>query len=231
MSTRKSVEPVDAINAEVVGEDPWANQESLLNVNPWDNLNEVDTFSASAILETKVRLIGVPLIVTKVVYRTGAFRRGKEVLPDDYASLEAVTAPERDRLYLPDRIERIRKRALESLPGNVAAKLGFVVEDYVGPSDFVVINDSSTGIKRQITAYLAHKHLILPGNITELPPLDDLKGNLGENVYDQNRDEWKYGADKATKGFDVQALFRSGLRISGYTNDMNQEGTATFYLA
>jgi hypothetical protein len=144
-----------------------------------------------------------------------------------------VTAPERDRLYVPDKIRRIRSKAADDMTGALQSKVGFHVEDFVGPNEFVVVNDSSTGIKRQITAYLSHKGMIQPSlaGTVELPAIDDLKGGLGENVFDQNRDEWASGSQWATDGINVTLMCRQGLRVSAYENDLSAEGNATFYLA
>lgn len=238
MVNRKSADETadDIVDAEVVGEKEVAKvaprQSSLFGrESVWDDLGDADVYAASAELVTKVQLIGVPFVVTKVVYRQGAFTRGNEVIPDDYVSLEAVTAPLSSNLYVRSKIEARRQKALDDMDGKMARKLGFTVEDYVDPEEFVVINDSSTGVKRQITGYLSHKHLIVPGNVEELPPLDAMSGELGSNVFDQNRDEWKSGSEAATKGISVKVVFRQGLRVSAYENEKNAEGSVTFYLA
>ena len=191
----------------------------------------------SAYLEGKARLIGVPFAIVSVHYRTGAYKRPKEVFPADFVSVEGYTAPLTNRLYNPATIKRLRERARDSLTGAQIAKLGFEVDDYAEPGDKVVINDSSTGIYRQITSYLAYKKFIkvsLPKNAPKdaEPQYDDLKGTLGSNLFDQSRDEWAEGKDVATQGIYLPnaLVARQGLRVSGYENDSTQEG-ATFYHA
>jgi len=187
----------------------------------------------SALLEGKARLIGVPFAIVKVFYRTGAYKRPNEVFPADFVSVEGYTAPRTNRLYNPETILRLRKRARDSLTGAQITKIGFDEEDYAGPGDLVVINDSSTGVYRQITAYLAHKGYIKPRFPKDVEPAyEDLKGSLGQNVFDQGRDEWLEGKELATAGISLPnaLVARQGLRVSGYENDSTQEG-ATFYLA
>lgn len=217
---------VETVDAEVVDESP--RRFGVANV--WDEIGQADVYQASAELTTKVRLIGVPFVVTKAHYRTGAFTRPNEVFPDDYVSLEAVTPPANHPLWDERKIARLRQKAHDDMEGKLARKLEFTVDDFVGPEEFVVINDSSTGVKRQFTGYLAHKGLIVL-DIEKLPELDSMSGSIGENAFDQNRDEWKSGKEAATSGIPVRVVFKQGLRVSAYENEANADGSVTFYLA
>lgn len=195
-------------------------QEPLAPVEAvWQNPQEFDQLTAGAILETKLRLIGVPFVITNVTYRPGAYKRRGEIMPDDYVSLEVHTAPEAEYRN----VVRLREKAAESLPQ-------FDANDFVMPESFVVVNDSSTGIKRQITGYLAHKGLV-GVDADELPELNELMGALGTNVFDQNTDEWKFGRERALKGINTRLICWRGLRASVYEIENASESSVTFYLA
>lgn len=150
-------------------------------------------------------LAGVPHLITRVTYRKGDFAR-------HYVSCEVVLAPR-------NVMER-RRVNLATLPFD--------------PGDLVVYNDGSTGIRRQVTAYLYAKGFIsLPEPITE-------GGKAGESSFDLSPDEWAgvNGGDlrftpegEAVYTANVRIFAKRGIRISdGYENEWTKDGK-TRYLA
>lgn len=95
----------------------------------------------------------------------------------------------------------------------------------------LVINDSGTGIRRQMVRYLTHKGIIDPGKGEEAG---------SETRYDNKCWTWELLGDNADITFNeestatvtvdgIKMLAKKGLRESTYVND-NGEGT-TYYLA
>lgn len=154
-------------------------------------------------------LENVPFVITRVVFRKGVVKNGEQAA---YASCEIVVAPE----------EVLKKRRvnLDNLPFE--------------PGSQVIFNDGSTGIYRQIVAYLAATGRIsIPGTLPE-------QGAYGESRYDVPPTEWEhFHAGTVTfdgDGFpcytiDVRLSCPRGLRLSEYTNDYNPSGSKTRYLA
>lgn len=176
-------------------------------VDDWDTL----TASADEALghelisgEAADKLIGVPFVITRVSFREGTQRAGA-LYRDDYVSCEAVVAPKNVLA------ERARKGRMN-------------LDDIsVDPGEHIIFNDGSTGIYRQIVAYLAGK-----GFIT-LPDGPEA-GGKGETIYDLPRSQWDDGEDDATNGINIRLLCPRGLRYSEYSNDYTQDGK-TRYIA
>lgn len=154
--------------------------------------------------EAADKLIGVPHLITRVIFREGILRKG-ETYKDDYVSCEAVVAPE----------EVIKQR-------HVRGRLN-VSEISVDPGEHIVYNDGSTGIYRQIVKYLAAKGLI------ELPEGPDA-GGKGESRYDLPRSQWIEGEEAATEGINIRLYCPRGLRYSEYSNEYTEDGK-TRYIA
>lgn len=157
-------------------------------------------------------LVGVPFLIYRVVTRPGIVRRIKtgESKQFDYVSCELV---------LCDEAEMKRRRVdLSMLP--------------FAPGDQVVFNDGSTGIWRQIVAYLhARGFITLPDGPTE--------GPSGESIYDLPVADWSginigklnVGDDgHASYTADVRLFCPRGLRVSEYSNEFNPDGSKTRYL-
>ena len=99
----------------------------------------------------------------------------------------------------------------------------------------VVFNDGSTGIYRQVVAYLAGKEIIrLPEPITP-------EGSYGQSSYDLPPREWAAirggtvsqpddDPNWVNAEFNVRIKCPRGLRVSDYTNDYNPNGSRTRYL-
>lgn len=162
--------------------------------------------------ETADRLIGVPFIITRVVFREGVQRKGAK-WRDDFVSCEAVVAPEniltdkakRGKLINPATGERV---AVDELP--------------VEPDEHIIFNDGSTGIYRQIMMYLSQKGLIiLPDKLPEM-------GGKGESRYDLPRSEWAEGSQNGTNGIPVRLYAPRGLRYSEYQNDYTEDGKTRY---
>ena len=215
------VKKEDVVEAEEVAENlPAAQQESLPGYGSaskaWDDLESADIVEGSDLESDKEQLVGVPFIITKVFFRDGKYMRPGESIPDDFVSVELVTAPENFKGW--KKVERKR----EAYPG-------IPKETEIGPDEQIVINDSSTGIKRQVVQYLHAKGLI---TVDESTPRDhsDLSGTLGESPFDADRATLLEGANEAEKGIEVRLVCPRGLRVSFYENDFTPEGK-TFYLA
>lgn len=195
---------------------PGPQQEYLPASRAWDDEDSVDVVEGSDLESDKEQLVGVPFIITKVFFRDGKFLSHGEQMPDDFVSIELVTAPASSPLW-----KKVARKRL--------AYPGIPEETEVGPDEQIVINDSSTGIKRQVVQYLHAKKLV---TVDEETPRDfgDLSGSLGESPFDANRATLLEGASAAEKGIPVRLKCPRGLRVSFYENDYTPEGR-TFYLA
>jgi hypothetical protein len=160
-------------------------------------------------------LVGVPLLITRVVYRVGV-QRVNVPWRDDYVSAECRVAPLK---VITMQMPKILARRGNKFIGDKNA--------LPDPADQLVINDGSTGFYRQITQYLEAKELIDLGD--DFP----VEGNKGECRYDLPRSEWLAGAEEATAGFDISLKCPRGLRYSEYQNDFTAPGESaiTWYIA
>lgn len=158
--------------------------------------------------EAADKLIGVPFLITRVVWRPGVQRQGVPYR-DDYVSCEAVVAP---REILAERAHRGRLN-LDDIS--------------VDPDEHIVFNDGSTGIYRQIVAYCATKRYII------VPELLPDEGGKGESRLDLPRSEWTAGQESATDGINIRLKCPRGLRYSEYDSEYTAEGVfaKTRYIA
>lgn len=150
-------------------------------------------------------LVGVPFIITRVTFRRGIKRNGYQAA---YVSCEAVIAPESEL--------RKRRVNLDNLP--------------FAPGGSVVFNDGSTGIYRQVVAYLrAAGFITLPDGPEE--------GESGVSIYDLAPADWtavnigELGADSdgfTTYDANIRLKCPRGLRLSTYTNDAGDAKTRYF---
>jgi hypothetical protein len=154
-------------------------------------------------------LVGVPLLITALTFREGVKRT--DGVPSAYVSCEAVIAPEKE-------LKR-RRIDLDTLP--------------FSPEDQIIFNDGSTGLYRQIVAYLEAREYITLNS--ELPEA----GGYGESRYDVSPVEFqsikagelRYRDDgNWSYQINVRLFAPRGLRISTYTNDYNPHGSKTRYL-
>jgi len=155
-------------------------------------------------------LANVPFLITRLVYRKGVKRNNG--VQGAFVSCEAVIAPEA--------ILKKRRVNLDVMPFE--------------PESKIVFNDGSTGIYRQILAYLAATgRVALP---TELPE----SGSYGDTRYDLPPSEWaeirggEIGYDEdgfLTWECNVRLSCPRGIRLSEYANDFNPNGSKTRYLA
>jgi hypothetical protein len=169
--------------------------------------------------ETADDLVGVPFLITRVIYRPGVLR---DKIRAAYVSCECRVAPGLDLRLINGRREGSRLARITDLDN-----LAF------GPDSHVVFNDGSTGVYRQITKYLAAK-----GYITLKDPVIEA-GSYGESSFDQPPGGWENvhaGESKFDQdGFmDYDSPIRlycpRGLRLSLYENDYTQTGK-TRYIA
>lgn len=167
--------------------------------------------------ETADDLVGVPFMLTRVIFRPGAMRNKVQAA---YVSCEVRTAPHLDARLINARRESSRLPRLADLDS-----LAF------GPDSHVVFNDGSTGVYRQVVKYLAGKEYItLKAPVIEAGP-------YGESSFDQPPSDWAnvtHGEVRFTEdGFatyiaDVLLFCPRGLRLSLYENDYTQTGKTRY---
>lgn len=168
--------------------------------------------------ETADDLVGVPFVITRVVFRPGVLRPDKE--RSAYVSCEVRTSPQLDLRLINARRESSRLPRLTDLDS-----LAF------GPDSHVVFNDGSTGVYRQIVKLLSAKRYIT----LESPVVE--AGGYGESSYDQPPNQWANinsgDVQFDTDGFpgysaDLALFCPRGLRLSLYENDYTQTGKTRY---
>lgn len=163
-------------------------------------------------------LVGVPFIITRVIFRPGIMRNKVQAA---YVSCEIRVSPHLDLRLINTRRDSSRLPKVDDLE-----KLPF------GPDAHVVFNDGSTGVYRQVVWMLASK-----GYITLKTPVVE-SGAYGESSFDSPPGLWAakpHGTETDIDGFpgytaDVRVYCPRGLRLSMYENDYTQTGK-TRYLA
>lgn len=189
---------------------------SSVAVNGWWDETEADEVDGFDLLKDAAmfQVVGVPFMVTRVVFRDGIQRKGQDYR-DDFVSIELRVAPQ---TVINDTATRIISRR---------TALGLKAEDHIADGDeYLVINDGSTGMYRQILQYLHAKELItLPEGPAE--------GEKGECIYDLPRSQWRGGAEQASEGIEIALKCARGLRFSEYSSEYLPEGekARTWYLA
>jgi hypothetical protein len=198
----------------------------------WDEAtataDQVEGFELAAD-EVLDALVGIPHLITRVTFRPGIVRRMRDGSDKQFAyvSCEATVAPE-ERITL-RRVNRARKASdlppiekLEDLP--------------ISPGEHLVYNDGSTGIYRQIVAYLhTHDYITAADEMV-------VAGKSGETTLDMPPGDWasvdrdRGETGETEDGFvtyeaSVRLLCPRGIRISEYENDYNPDGSRTRYLA
>jgi hypothetical protein len=176
----------------------------------WDTLlQEADEVLGHDLAKDEIldALENVPFLITRVTFRPSDMGIRK-----NYVTCECVVASR-------DLLER-RRVNLATLPFD--------------PGDHIVFNDGSTGIYRQIVAYLYGKGFIA------LPDPVVANGKAGESSFDLPPDKWadmhagelRYTpTGDAIYIADVRILAKRGIRISdGYENEWTKDGK-TRYLA
>lgn len=153
-------------------------------------------------------LLGVPFIIVGVTIRDGVKRQTKSgKVPTNYLSLEILVGD----------AESIARAVSRGLVSQEQLK-------HIDPLERVVINDGSTGIARQVIAYLHSKELI------EVPegPHD---GPAGESRWDIHRSEWvkpNHATDPEPR-FNIALHCPRGFRVSEYEAD--GQTSRTYYIA
>jgi hypothetical protein len=171
-------------------------------------------------------LVGIPMVLTRVSYRPGISRKGKSNYSDihpvnAYVSVEARLAPSFDLR----KINQARKQS--NLPDLTSLdQLPF------SPDEHIVFNDGSTGIYRQLVAFLTQAGYIA------LPEPYVLEGAHGETSLDLTPGEWseiragdaEYDEDEfLTYSADIRLVCKRGLRLSQY--EWETQEAKTRYLA
>lgn len=164
-------------------------------------------------------LVGVPFLITRVVFRPGVKR---DKILAAYVSCETLISPSLDLRLINARRESSELPRLTSLESLA-----------IEPGSHIIFNDGSTGIYRQIIKYLYMKKYI---ELDE-PVID--AGGYGETTFDQPPSQWRnilqgetadYPASKDGSIFtgysaNTRIYCPRGLRISTYTNEYTQNAT------
>jgi hypothetical protein len=166
--------------------------------------------------ETADDLVGVPFIMTRLVFRPGVMRDKER---QSYVSAEVRIAPALDLRLINSRRESSRLPRINDLDS-----LAF------GPDSHVVFNDGSTGVYRQ-----AVKLLVAKQYITLAQPIVEA-GGYGECSFDQPPGRWTgylKGNAIDQDGFigytaDIALFCPRGLRLSLYENDYTQTGKTRY---
>jgi hypothetical protein len=134
----------------------------------------------------KELLVGIPIAFKEITYYAG---RGEWApgIRNDMVSIRAITAPQK-----------------------VLDQMGINVPFGVNPGSKVIINDSSTGIYRQVTKILHDKGLI---EVDTSIGQNTLRGSHGSSCFDQPRSEW-INEGNASEGIEVKWMMERGLRQS-----------------
>lgn len=160
--------------------------------------------------DPKADLIGIPFIITRLVFRDGTKEKGGTIR--NYVSVELMTADEATYTA--------RKRFMPDKPE-------------FPPNTMLVVNDGSTGVCREMVAYCHEKGFINVGTF------DKTGGAMGESPFDRYRTAWVSPvtvADVITGKtpevtVDVRFYCPRGLRVSEYENDYTaSDGAKTYYI-
>jgi hypothetical protein len=131
----------------------------------WDQeaLSAEVTFDDPELQRDSAVLVGVPFIIYKVVYRP----KRSELFERDWISLEMQIAP---KAVVQQAIDRRRVPNVESLEGL-----------QVVPGEKIVVNDGSTGVRRQLTKAFHEKGVIDVGG----------DPSMGNKRFDREHTEWE----------------------------------------
>lgn len=177
-----------------------------------------DIVSGEDNFDLMMKLVGVPLAITRVEFRTGiSYRDDAGALREsDYVSAEITMG---DAGYM-----KFRGVDISNLPGQF------------WPSNKILINDGSTGFRRNVLEHLVrHGYVSLPDPIVT-------GGSKGSSSYDLPVKGWKeihrgdvVKREDGTLGYAVSfappLICPRGVRVSTYVNPVNTSETAsTFYL-
>lgn len=174
-----------------------------------DMVRGADTAEGGDLLKSDAKegLVGVPFLIYRVTYRDGV--KQKDGTLQNYISFDIITAD---------------KDTFEKRKAFIPATNQF------GPDERLVFNDGSTGLARQMTAYLHEKGIINVGEVTKEG------GPMGESSYDRYRKDWisPKGAPRLDGSeSDVEVYCRlylpRGLRVSEYEAEATGQDARTFY--
>ena len=188
-------------------------------LDSWESLTENahTTHGASLFKDAALAsLVGVPMVLTSATFRHGIKDKATGIV-SDYVSLEAQVAP-----------QAVLMKAMKR--GQFTTQTAEMLD----PGESIVLNDGSTGIFRQITAYLESIGAIkLPEGPAE--------GEKGKSRLDAPRSQWAGSAVEvvqesdgtfADTRFPIRLVLPRGIRASVYTNEYTgDESATTYYLA
>jgi hypothetical protein len=169
-------------------------------------------------------VIGVPFIITGLRWQKPVADKSRSRGFRDYVSLECVAA---DKATIAALVAR----------GRISKEGGVVVTDlaqmFLAPEERFIINDGSTGIRRQLVKMLSHPRvgLIDVGNSDDAEPADiacNSWASMGEQTWVAADGTILPYITRQTNGAPLIIHVRRGLHASAYTNEYGDN--VTFYL-
>lgn len=185
-------------------------------------------FSQKSIVtaDNKEGLVGVPFVITKVTFQLPDEQLNADNDVKDFVSLEAQIAPE----------EYIDQNAQAGWIPNIANYQGWIDSYHMRADEFIVINDGSKGIRRQIVQALDNSGLIDIGDKAGLPSDFDKPWEQWES-FEQSEKRERDGVTtlvpsftKGSHGDDLVMPVLRGLRKSK-ADDAPAAYSYTFYLS
>jgi hypothetical protein len=176
--------------------------------------------------DNKEGLVGVPFVITKVTFQLPDEELSKDNDVKDFVSLEAQIAPE----------SYVQQNALSGWIPNIANVQGWIDSYGMRPDEYIVINDGSKGIRRQIVEALHNSGLIDIGERTGVPADFDRPWSDWED-FSQSEKRERDGIvsrvpsfTKGSHGDDLVMPVLRGLRKSK-ADDAPAAYSYTFYLS
>lgn len=169
-------------------------------------------------------LLGVPFVVTGVRFHAPIPDKSKPGGKRDYVSLEC-TAGDKETIG-----EQIRRRRIVKEGGVVVDSID---EMFVSPEERFIVNDGSTGIRRQIVGMLDHPSIGLievghPGEDNRLDYASTDWADNGEQTWETSDGYILPYVTRKRDGAPLLIFARRGLHASRYTNEYGE--SVTFYL-
>lgn len=193
--------------------EPLPNRPDLLSLFT-DPSSATATYDEGALEREKLRLIGVPHVITRVVYHSDL------KFPKGYITVHAYIAPTE---ILQEAIRR------DWIPG-----VETLTELLFQPEESIKYNDGSTGIRRQLTNVLHNQGVIDVGPVTDLSDFDR-PWDEWQSFSETSEENDKNGDGKIVipdirhgkNGVPLAIVARHGLRAS----HMEEYGSDVFYLS
>ncbi len=172
-------------------------------------------------------LLGIPFVVTGIRFQAPITDKGRDGGWRDYLTVEATVA---DRETL---TEAVARKRITKGTGRNAVVIESVNELFVTPGERIVINDGSTGIRRQLVTILDKAGIVRVGHSDNEKRMD-LSWNQWDDAF-LTPQQWvaadgtvlPYITHRAD-GKPFLLMCRRGLHASDYSNEYGEN--TTFYL-